>query len=158
MIKAALVQERAEAVKPAMANTKRVLAIRAINIPAPVQATPVVPAPLAAENIRNALVPLLILGATVLALAPQLINMLAPAPDIPAAPVRLAAASILNAIAQTIILGMVAVALFLAIPAINTPARVPVMQEVPAPPAVENIPPALVAQAMNGKTVAVNHN
>ena len=82
MIKAALVQERAEAVKPAMANTKRVLAIRAINIPAPVPATPAAPAPLAAENIPNAIVQVIIVGmvAVVFCLVIRATNTLAPAP------------------------------------------------------------------------------
>ena len=157
MIKIVPEQGRAAQGKPATENTNPALAILFINTTAPARATPGAPAPPAVANIQNVIVNHLILGHRVLVNAHQLINTPARAQAIPAAPVRLAAANILNAIAQTIILGMVAVALFLAIPAINTPARVPVMQEVPAPPAVENIPPALVAQAMNGKTVAVNH-
>ena len=94
MIKAALVQERAEAVKPAMANTNRVLAIRAINIPAPVRATRVVPAPPAAENIRNVLVNRLILGVAVLVNAHQLTNTPAPAPATRVVPAPPAAANI----------------------------------------------------------------
>ena len=96
MIKAALVQERAEAVKPAMANTKRVLAIRAINIPAPVPATPAAPAPLAAENIPNAIVQVIIVGmvAVVFCLVIRATNTLAPAPATRVVPAPFAAANI----------------------------------------------------------------
>ena len=87
-------QERAEAVKPAMANTKRVLAIRAINIPAPVQATPAAPALPAAENIRNVLVNRLILGVAVLVNAHQLTNTPAPVRATRVVPAPPAAANI----------------------------------------------------------------
>ena len=93
MIKLVPEQGRAGAGKPATANTKRVLAIRAINIPAPARGTPVAPAPPVAENISLAPALLLILGAAPLAHAPQLINTLAPELTKPVAPAPLAAAS-----------------------------------------------------------------
>ena len=52
---------------------------------------------------------------------------------------------------------MVAVALFLAHQAINTPARVPVMREVPAPLAAENIQLVNALQAISGKMELVFH-
>ena len=61
------------------------------------KAAPVNPA---AASTNPALVPLLTLGATVLALAPQLINMLAPVQATPAAPAPLAEESIPNVVAN----------------------------------------------------------
>ena len=80
-----------------------------INTLAPAPDMPVVRVRLAAENMRNVVVLLLIHGhgRMVLALALQNINTLARAPDIPAAPVRLAAESIQNVNVRVDTLGAV---------------------------------------------------
>ena len=82
------------AVKPATANTKRVLAILAINILARVPATPVAQAPPVVANILNAIARHLILGAVALAPAPVLTNIPAPGQATPVAPVPPAAENI----------------------------------------------------------------
>ena len=85
MIKIAPEPEKAVMAKPAMENINLVLVIRAINTPAPVRATRVVPAPPAAENIRLVLVNHPILGVAVLVNARQLTNTPAPVRATPAA-------------------------------------------------------------------------
>ena len=85
-----------------------VLAPPLINMPAPAQVTPEVPAPLAMVSIPNVLANLLILGHQEPANAPQLINTPAPALATPAAPAPPAAENINPVHAQAAITGMVA--------------------------------------------------
>ena len=112
MIKIAPEPERAARAKPATANISPALAIRAINIPAPARATPVAPAPPAAENILNVIAQTTTLGmgVTVFFLAHQATNTLAPVQAIPEALALPAAANILHALAPAATNGTAAAA------------------------------------------------
>ena len=99
LAKSAAVRGKSARVKAARVNISLAPATALTSTPAPAPEK-AAPAKLAAANTRLAPVHLLILGATVLALAPQLINMIAPARATLVVLAPPAAASIQNVLAN----------------------------------------------------------
>ena len=89
-----------------------VLVLRAINTPAPAQATPEVPVPLATASMPNAHAQVVTVGmaAVALFLAPHLINTLVLVPAMPEAQALLAEVNIQSALVQTAMSGTAAAA------------------------------------------------